>query len=140
VGDVVESFIKCLDNPATIGQEYEMGGPEVLTYEEIVSRVLQALGTKRRTFKVPVPLLRPAVMVMQAVLPASPVSTTLLDLLAVPNITKDNAAEKVFGFTPKAFTPENLAYMKHFNTLTTLGKFMGRATEEEKVRKAMADA
>lgn len=134
VGDVAEVIARSIDDDSTIGQEYELGGPEVLTYEQIVDRVLAAMGTKRTKIKVPVALLRPVVAIMQAVLPNPPVSTTLLELLSVPNITKDSAWVEKFGLTAKPFTPENLSYMKNFSIGTTLGKFFGRATEEEKVR------
>ncbi len=136
VGDVVEAFVRAVDDPSTIGHEYELGGPEVLTYEEIVKRVFKALGTTRITPKIPVSVLRPVVSIMQAVLPNPPVSTTLLDLLAVPNIVTDNALVSKFGMMPKPFTPQNLQYMRNFTIGTTLGKFFGRTTEEEKVRKA----
>ncbi len=134
VGDVVEAIARSIDDPSTIGQEYEVGGPEVLTYEDIVKRVLKALGTRRVLIKVPVPLLRPVVAIMQVVLPVPPATTTLLDLLAVPNVVSDNALVSKFGITPKAFTPENLSYMKAFTVMTSIGKFLGRSLEEDKVR------
>ncbi|MBX3063363.1 MAG: complex I NDUFA9 subunit family protein [Anaerolineae bacterium] len=134
VGDVVEAFVRSLDDNSTIGKEYGLGGPEVLTYEEIVNRVLKAMGTSRIKVKVPVALLRPAVLGMQTLLPNPPVNTTLLDLLAEANVVKDNALITKFGIEPEAFSPENLAYMRNFSIGTTLGKFFGRATEEDKVR------
>ena len=137
VGDVVEAFIKSLDDSSTIGHEYELGGPEVLTYTEIVKRVLKALHTRRTLIKVPVVVLRPAVVAMQTLLPNPPVSTTLLDLLAVPNVVKDNALISKFEIMPKAFTPTNLSYMRDFNTITTLGKFFGRSVEESKVQQSV---
>ncbi|MCS6872838.1 MAG: complex I NDUFA9 subunit family protein [Anaerolineae bacterium] len=133
VGDVVEAIVRCLEDDSTIGKEYELGGPEVLTYEEIVDRVLAALGTRRIKVKVPVPLLRPVVWLMQNVLPNPPATTTLLELLAVPNVIKEDGLAAL-GITPKPFTPENLSYMKHFTIGTTIGKFLGRAFEEERVR------
>ena len=137
VGDVVEAFVKSLDDSSTIGHEYELGGPEVLTYTEIVKRVLRALHTRRTLIKVPVVVLRPAVIAMQILLPNPPVSTTLLDLLAVPNVVKDNALISKFEMMPKAFTPTNLSYMRDFNTFTTLGKFFGRSVEESKVQQSV---
>jgi uncharacterized protein YbjT (DUF2867 family) len=133
VGDVVEAFVRSIDDPSTYGHEYELGGPEVLEYQGIVKRVLKAQGTSRILVKIPVALLRPAVIAMQTILPAPPVSTTLLELLAVPNVVQDNALISKFGIQPRAFVPENLSYMKDFNIGTTLGKFFGRATEEKKV-------
>lgn len=138
VGDVVEAFVRSIDDSTTYGQEYELGGPEVLEYQEIVKRVLKALETSRALIKIPVPLLRPAVIGMQTFLPAPPVSTTLLELLAVPNVVQDNALISKFGIQPRAFSPENLTYMKDFNIGTTLGKFFGRATEEKKVVETVA--
>jgi NADH dehydrogenase len=138
VGDVVEAMVRCIDDASTIGKEYELGGPEVLTYEEIVKRVLKALGTNRLLIRVPVPVLRPVVAIMQAVLPVPPATTTLLDLLAVANTVKDNALVSKFNIAPKPFTPENLGYMKQFSIGTSIGKFLGRSLEEDSVRQAAA--
>jgi uncharacterized protein YbjT (DUF2867 family) len=140
VGDLVEAIVQSLKDASTFGKEYELGGPEVLTYEEIVKRVLKALGTSRILIKVPVNILRPAVGIMQAVLPNPPATTTLLDLLATQNVVSDNALVTKFGITPKPFTPENLSYMRSFSPFTTIGKFLGRSTEEEKVRKNVTTA
>lgn len=134
VGDVAEAFVRAIDDPTTYGQEYELGGPEILTYEEIVGRVLEALDTKRARLKMPVPLLRPAVWLMQTVLPKPPVTSTLLDLLAEQNVVKDNALVSKFGIDPKPFTAENLGYMRNFKRGATLGKFFGRTVEEEQTR------
>jgi uncharacterized protein YbjT (DUF2867 family) len=137
VGDVVEAIVKSLDDPTTVGQEYELGGPEVLTYEEIVDRAMKALHTSRIKVHAPVALLRPVVGIMQAVLPNPPATTTLLDLLATENVVSNNALVSKFNITPTPFTPDNLGYMRNFNIFTTIGKFFGRATEEEKVRRAV---
>jgi uncharacterized protein YbjT (DUF2867 family) len=138
VGDVVEAIVRSVDDASTIGKEYELGGPEVLTYEEIVKRVLKALGTSRLLIRIPVPVLRPVVAIMQAVLPVPPATTTLLDLLAVPNVVSDNGLVSKFNITPKPFTPENLSYMKQFTIGTSIGKFLGRNLEEDKVRQVVA--
>ena len=37
------------------GTEYELGGPEVLTLEEIERRTLQAIGSKRWMIRFPMP-------------------------------------------------------------------------------------
>lgn len=136
VGDVAEAFARCIDDPTTFGQEYELGGPEVLIYSEIVNRVMKALGTNRARVNVPVSLLRPVVWLMQTVLPSPPVTSTLLDLLAEPNVVKDNALVTKFGIEPKPFTPENLSYMRNFKRGATLGKFFGRSLEEDQTRTA----
>lgn len=131
VGDVIEAVALSLERDDAVGQEYGLGGPEVLTYAEIVKRVLAALGTRRLTVNVPVPLLRPVVKLMEVALPRPPVTTTLLEMLDAPNTVEHNALTEVFGITPRAFTPENLAYMRQFSTLGSLKRLFGAETADE---------
>ncbi|MEP0762796.1 MAG: NAD(P)H-binding protein [Chloroflexota bacterium] len=127
VGDVVAVVARCLDDASTIGGEYALGGPEVLTYAQIVRRVLEAMGARRLTINVPVPLLRPVVKLMEVALPNPPVTTSLLDLLKVDNAVADNALTRVFGITPRPFTPENLSYMREFTARESLKRLLRRA-------------
>ncbi len=128
VHDVVEAVIRCLDDDSTIGAELALGGPEVLSLGEIERRIIAALDTWRILLPVPVGLLRPVVRVMQALLPGSPVSTSLLDLLAVPNTVPDNALVNRFGMEPIPFSGENIAYLRDNTLSDTLAKFFGNAT------------
>lgn len=128
VDDVVEAVIRCLDDESTVGAELALGGPEVLTLAEIEKRIIEALDTWRLLVPAPIALLRPAVMVMQALLPGSPVSASLLDLLAVPNTVPDNALVKHFGMTPIPFAGEHIAYLRDNTLSDTLAKFFGNAT------------
>ncbi|MYD10410.1 MAG: complex I NDUFA9 subunit family protein [Chloroflexi bacterium] len=128
VYDVVEAVVRCLDDAGTIGAELALGGPEVLTLGEIERRVMAALGARRLLVPVPVALLRPAVRVMQALLPGSPVSTSLLDLLAVPNTVPDNALVKRFGMTPIPFAGEHIQYLNDNTLGDTLAIFLRNAT------------
>ena len=128
VHDVVEAAIRCLADDSTIGAELALGGPEVLRLGEIERRIIDALGTWRILLPVPVALLRPVVRVMEALLPGSPVSTSLLDLLAVPNTVPDNALVKHFGMEPIPFSGEHIAYLRNNTLSDTLAKFFGNAT------------
>lgn len=121
--DVAEAAVRCLEDDSTIGKELVLGGPEVLTLGEIEKRVIEAMGTSRLMISVPVGLLRPAVFVMEKVLAGSPVTTSLLDLLAVPNTVPDNALVNHFGMEPIPFKGENLAYLKNANISDTLRQF-----------------
>ena len=57
ISDVVSYLVGVLDHPETAGETYEIGGPEVLTYKEMLVRTGEAMG-KRRLI-VPVPVLTP---------------------------------------------------------------------------------
>ncbi|WP_225335675.1 NAD(P)H-binding protein [Halomicrobium urmianum] len=58
IGDVVAYLAGVLEVPATAGETYEIGGPEVLSYAEIVRRTASAMG-KRPPRIVSVPILTP---------------------------------------------------------------------------------
>ncbi|MFQ5943960.1 MAG: complex I NDUFA9 subunit family protein [Anaerolineales bacterium] len=127
VEDVVTCIVRSLSEPATIYREYELGGPEILILEEIERRTLAAVGSKRSLVRFPMPLLRLIVTFMEALLPAPPVTRSLLELLAVSNVTQDNALSH-FVDTPRPFTPENTApYMRQFDARSTLAQFFGRS-------------
>jgi NADH dehydrogenase len=125
VEDVVSAAVTSLDDPGTIGHDYELGGPQVLTIEEIERRTLKAIGAKRLMIPFPIPILRLAVLVM-GLLPAPPVTASLLDLLVVDNTTKQNSLAR-FVPDPKPFTSENAApYMRQFTVGNTLRQFFGQ--------------
>lgn len=129
VEDVATAVVKCLDDASTIGQEFELGGPEVLTIAEIERRTFAAIGARRLMILVPIPLLRIPVMLMSLVFPAPPVTTSLLDLLNVDNTVKNNAIHR-FVAQPKPFTPENAApYMRRFTVGDTLRQFFGQPVQ-----------
>jgi len=126
VEDVVEAIVKTIDDPKTIRKEFELGGPEVLTIEEIERRTLAALNTKRLFIRFPIPLLRIIVRLMETFLPSPPVTQSLLELLAVNNVPTQNALPD-FIFDPQAFTPENISpYMQKFRVKDTLSQYFGR--------------
>lgn len=126
--DVAESVVRSLDDDGTIGKEFTVGGPEVLSLGDIERRVLEALNTSRILVPAPVWLLRPAVVVMQNTLKGSPVTTSLLELLAVPNTVPDNGLVNYFGMEPIPFSGEHITYLSNTNAGQALRKFVTGAT------------
>lgn len=61
IRDVIEYLVGVLDAPETAGGTFEIGGPDVLTYEEVLRRTARQLG--RTPIIVPVPVLSPALSV-----------------------------------------------------------------------------
>lgn len=126
VEDVVTSFEKSIDDESTLGKEFELGGPEVLTLEEIERRTLKAVGANRLMVPFPMLLLRVIVALMETFLPNPPVTHSLLELLAVSNVPGDNAIGR-FVDKPRPFTVENIApYMRNFKARETLAQYFGR--------------
>ena len=128
VHDVVEAVLRSLDDDSTIGAELALGGPEVLTLGEIERRIIEAMHTWRLLIPVPVALLRPAVKVMESLLPGSPVTTSLLELLALPNTVADNALTTRFGMQPIPFSGQHIAYLNDNTIGAAMAKFLHNST------------
>lgn len=126
VGDLAEVCALCLEDPATVGGTYELAGPEVLTFDQILRRVMTTIEAERLTLHVPIPILRPVVKLMESALPSPPVTTSLLQLLAVDNTTDRNAIGPVFDIDAVAFKPANLAYMRDITAVDSLKSLLGR--------------
>jgi hypothetical protein len=98
----------------------------VLTLEEIERRTLKAMGARRLMVRFPMPLLQIVVALMEGLLPAPPVTRSLLELLTVSNVPTANAIHQ-FVPDPRPFTAANAApYMRQFRVGQTLAQFLGR--------------
>ncbi|MCZ6522806.1 MAG: complex I NDUFA9 subunit family protein [Alphaproteobacteria bacterium] len=75
VGDVAEAMARLLDDPASAGKTYELGGPRVYSFREIMALVLRETGRNRLLVPLPYPL-----AMLQA---------RFLELLPVPPLTRD---------------------------------------------------
>lgn len=58
VQQVLHYLVDCLRRPETIGRTFDIGGPDVLSYREIMQTMAECLGLRRRLI-IPVPVLTP---------------------------------------------------------------------------------
>ena len=56
VGDVAEMIARALDGTAKTGAIYELGGPEVHSFREVLSFILKTTGRRRRLVSLPFPV------------------------------------------------------------------------------------
>ena len=111
VEDLVTCIVACLDEDAHDGETLEVGGPEHLTYDEMVDIVKQALGKSRIKAHVPLALMRPLAQVMEWVLPRPPVTQEQLKMLALDNTTDTDSVTRSFGVQPRRLA-DSLDYIK----------------------------
>lgn len=112
VSDVVQAVIKCLESDSTIRHIYDIGGSTPITLRQMTERILVAMGTSRILVGVPVGAIRPLVALAQSLLPNPPVTTGLLDLLAMDNVIERNDLQDELGIAPVPFAPEELLYLR----------------------------
>ena len=74
VGDVVAAFVRALQEPSTIGQTYELYGPEVMTLAQVVRYTARQAGLRRAVLPLPDALGRLQALCMDFV-PGKPFST-----------------------------------------------------------------
>ncbi|MEE9583112.1 MAG: complex I NDUFA9 subunit family protein [Dehalococcoidales bacterium] len=110
VEDVATCVLKALGGEKS-RQTCKIGGPEHLTYEQILDAVIDALGTKRIKVHLPLLLMRPAVTAMEKVMSDPPVTLGELKQLEVDNTTDLDSVERQFGFKPLPLS-QGLDYIK----------------------------
>ena len=110
VEDLVTCILAALKGDK-IGRTCEIGGPEHLTYEQIMDAVMAAMGKKRLKIHVPVLLMRPAVGLMERILGDPPVTSVELRALELDNIGALDSVESQFGFKPLELA-KGLDYLK----------------------------
>ena len=109
VDDLAIGVEKSLAEPDRAGSVYELGGPDHLTYGQIVDAVMGATGMRRLKVGMPIPLISALTAVTDRVLPTFPVSHDQISSLQRPNYTDLDAFEKAFGITPR---PLDLSYLR----------------------------
>ena len=108
VDDLAIAVERSLVDADRAGSVYELGGPQWLTYREIVDEVMRVTGMRRLQLGMPIPLLSALTTVTDRVLPVFPVSHDQIASLQRPNFTELDAFERAFGVKPR---PMDLSYL-----------------------------
>ena len=102
VEEVARCFVAALERPVTIGETYELGGPEVLTYNEVLRRISQALGLRRAFVHLPLGLAKFVISIIQH-LPGAPITRDQLTMLLEGSTCDASAASLTFGVPAARF-------------------------------------
>ncbi len=100
VGDVARAIAQCVSNPATHGKTYELAGPEIFTFRQILEYILAQTGRKSRL--VPLPFgMASTLGAVAEFLPRPMLTRDQVRLLKHPNILSDGAHTlSELGITP----------------------------------------
>lgn len=103
IEDVLSYLVEVLEHPVGESQLYEIGGPEQVSYGEIMQRYSKQRGLRR--FMIPVPLLTPYLssLWLGLVTPLySRVGRKLVDSLRNSTLVRDTKAKNVFSIVPRS--------------------------------------
>ena len=104
VADVVRYLVGVLEPPAAEGRVFEVGGPEVLSYLEMLTRVAEIQG--RRLLIVPVPLLTPKLSSYWLSLVTDvdvQTGRSLIDSMTNEVVVRDDSIRRVVPFEPMPY-------------------------------------
>jgi NADH dehydrogenase len=110
VDAVARAFSSAVEDPATIGQTYTLGGPETLSWSEMLRRIARATGRNKWILPMPIGLMKVGATLLDWI-PVFPVTRDQLKMLAEGNSASAADLETLIGNAGQAFVPENLAYL-----------------------------
>jgi uncharacterized protein YbjT (DUF2867 family) len=105
VDDVVAYLSQAPQVEAAAGREVQIGGPDVLSYGDMLDVMAEALGKRRRP-RVPVPLLTPSLssLWIGLVTPVDAgVARPLVEGLATETVVTDPSGARLFDVDPQPF-------------------------------------
>lgn len=111
VQDVADAFVAALLNDETIGKTYCLGGPEVLTWTQMLRRIGEATGKRKWILPMPIYLMRIGATLFDW-LPFFPVTRDQLTMLEEGNTADPAELKALIGREPRGFTVDSLSYLR----------------------------
>ena len=104
ISDVISYLVESVEKVETAGQTIDIGGPEVLTYREMMLTVAKVLGLKRMLLEVPVLTPRLSSYWVNLVTPIpTPLARSLIESLRSETICENRVALELFERSPIGF-------------------------------------
>jgi NADH dehydrogenase len=103
VGDVADAIMAALERDDAPGRTYELGGPRVYTFKELLAYMLEVTGRRRLLLPLPFKIAALQARVLE-LLPVPPLTRDQLELLKRDNVVSANA----LGLADLGITPSPL--------------------------------
>jgi len=100
VEDLATALLWALDDEATRNQVYSLGGPEYLTFNDVVYLVMEKLRLHRTPVYLKPPYLRGITVLLETLFPSLPVSVYWLDYLAANRTCSLDTLPRFFNLMP----------------------------------------
>jgi uncharacterized protein YbjT (DUF2867 family) len=110
VRDVADAFVNALTDDSTIGKSFVLGGPEVVSWPEMLRRISAAVGKKKFILPMPIGFMKLGATLFDW-LPFFPVTRDQLTMLADGNTAEPDDLTALIKREPAAFSPDNLDYL-----------------------------
>ena len=111
-GDIAHAFVIALGDETSGARTYVLGGPEVLSWTEMLRRIATAVGRNKWILPMPIGIMKMATILFDW-LPFFPVTRDQLAMLAEGNTADPAVLARLIGREPKAFDKTHLAYLQN---------------------------
>ncbi len=102
VRDMARYYVQALDDDRYANQTFEVGGPEVFEYNDMIKQSMEARGKKGLLFHAPLLLVKPMIPVIDKVLPKL-ITKDQFTMLLEGSATEDRRLEGIGGFELTTF-------------------------------------
>lgn len=100
--DVLDAVRQALDRDDVLGETFEIGGPDIVTYDEMMATVAEVLGVRRWAVHLPLPAARTIVR-MFALLPNPPITRDEFESLLHDNVCDNTKVLQAFRLSLRPF-------------------------------------
>jgi len=112
VDDICAGFVKALTDSAAAGRIFEIGGPEIITFNNILDIVGEVVGKRRvRKIHIPAGLMKLVSSILKGAA-QFPITPEQIDLLLKGSCANDNSYYEFLGHTPIPFKQGIAGYLK----------------------------
>jgi NADH dehydrogenase len=114
VGDVADAMVCMLEGKAVGGTPYELGGPRVISFREVMELMLEAIHRKRTLVPMPFSIAKLQASILQF-LPVPPLTPDQVELLQIPNVVSKDALTLLdLGIQPTSVESVIPAYLARY--------------------------
>lgn len=111
IEDLASILTWSLDNPKTKRELFEIGGPEQLSFRDVMITLLDVMGLRRNLVSVSTPLIRAATVFADYLNMDVPTNIFWLDYLATNRVCSLNTVPHVFNLLPSHFS-KRIEYLR----------------------------
>ena len=114
VDDVARCIVLAVGGNIRGSQTLDIGGPQRMSYIEIVRTVAAAMRRRRLRLNIPLWAIRAPVAALDILTPRAPINRAMLQLVTLRNVAEPDSVERVFGFRPRPLDGN----IEHVNGMT----------------------
>ena len=104
IADVIEVLLRCLHKEETFNRSFDIGGPDILTYKEMLLGFAEARGLKRTIWTVPVMTPKLSSYWLYFITSTTfALAQNLVNSMKVEVVCRDNEIMKILELQPKSY-------------------------------------